>query len=558
MLTASNDIFNSIKALRPKRHAFNLSYRKKFDCDMGQLIPICCEEVVSGDKFKVGNECVVRMQPLVAPILDSIKVKTEYFYVPFRILWEDFEDFFTGGEDGDYSALVPCWNYDPTADLTTFNNLFINEKGSLGDYFGLPFTSSSGVYLDRDSLYPNGFAQYAYNMIWNEYYRDENIDQEVELNNNIILYRRWKKDYFTSALPFQQRGTAPTLPITLTQTNSIKKDPSGTTLTEFFARRSSNTYPINSQSTDGYPLLGAFHNEDGTELGVPFSNNATVNPINANYRLLSVSIYSNFINRFIQDPVFTTEDAINVSDLRLMFQVQKWMERQARGGARFNETLLSHFGVSPSDSRLQRPEYLGGTSQPLFVSEVLQTSSTDSTSPQGNLAGRGLSVAGGYVFNKTFPEPGLVIGLMSIVPELTYSADGIDKTWTRKSRFDYYFPEFAHLSEQKVFSEELFVTGSGSESAPEKKSTTFGYQGIYDEYRHKRSIAVGNMRDTFDYWSLFRKFESQPVLNSSFLEMVPSKRIFAVQDESGFIVNFANIIKAIRPIPKFAEPGMNF
>ena len=159
MLTASNDIFNSIKALRPKRHAFNLSYRKKFDCDMGQLIPICCEEVVSGDKFKVGNECVVRMQPLVAPILDSIKVKTEYFYVPFRILWEDFEDFFTGGEDGNYSALVPCWNYDPTADLTTFNNLFINEKGSLGDYFGLPVTSSSGVYLDRDSLCPKECGQ---------------------------------------------------------------------------------------------------------------------------------------------------------------------------------------------------------------------------------------------------------------------------------------------------------------------------------------------------------------------------------------------------------------
>ena len=320
MLTASNDIFNSIKALRPKRHAFNLSYRKKFDCDMGQLIPICCEEVVSGDKFKVGNECVVRMQPLVAPILDSIKVKTEYFYVPFRILWDDFEDFFTGGEDGNYSTRVPVWNQSPNDHSgMIFLPCFINVKGSLGDYFGLPVTSSDGIYLDLDSLYPNGFAQYAYNMIWNEYYRDENIDEEVELNSNIILYRRWKKDYFTSALPFQQRGMAPTLPINI----GLKSDFSYIPV-ESFPSSTPSTMP-----TPQYPVYMSKTSEPAFYTGTSLSNTGK----NFLYLDSKVSV-SAIAQHLTASSSVSSSDVINVADLRLMFQVQKWMERQARGGAR--------------------------------------------------------------------------------------------------------------------------------------------------------------------------------------------------------------------------------
>ena len=228
------------------------------------------------------------------------------------------------------------------------------------------------------------------------------------------------------------------------------------------------------------------------------------------------------------------------------------MERNARAGVRYTEFLRAHFGVSPRDERLQRPEYIGGSKAPCIISEVLQTSSTDATTPQGNLAGHGITVSDAYCGKYHAQEFGLIIGIMSIMPRSAYS-QGIDKQWLRKTKYDFYFPEFANLSEQAILNAEICATGTLSHN-----QDIFGYQGRYDEMRTKNSQIVSGMRTTFDYWHLGRQFNtgSPPVLNEAFIKCVPRKDIFAVPSEPGLIVNFANIIKAFRPLPYMAVPGL--
>ena len=242
----------------------------------------------------------------------------------------------------------------------------------------------------------------------------------------------------------------------------------------------------------------------------------------------------------------------DISDLRLAFQIQKWMERNARAGARYTEFLRAHFGVSPRDERLQRPEYIGGSKSPVIFSEVLQTSSTDVTSPQGNLAGHGLTVSQSYCGKYHATEYGLVIGLMSVMPRTSYS-QGINRQWLRRTKYDFYFPEFANLSEQAVENAEICATASSAHN-----TGIFGYQGRYDEMRTKDNMVCSQMRDTFDYWHLARQFDptTPPTLNDDFVECIPRKDIFAVPSEPGLIVSFGNIIKAIRPLPIMGEPGL--
>uniref|UniRef100_UPI004055A905 major capsid protein n=1 Tax=Candidatus Electrothrix sp. TaxID=2170559 RepID=UPI004055A905 len=241
----------------------------------------------------------------------------------------------------------------------------------------------------------------------------------------------------------------------------------------------------------------------------------------------------------------------DIADLRLAFQIQRWLERNARAGARYTEFLKSHFNVSPRDERLQRPEYIGGSKQIISISEVLQTSET-TTTPQGTMAGHGLSVSGKYIGKYRAEEFGLIMGIMSIMPRSAYS-QGIDRQWLRKTKYDFPFPEFTNLSEQGIEQAEIFATGVESEN-----QTLFGYIGRYDECRVKRNMLAGQMRPdgTYDFWTLGRDFASAPLLNQSFIECIPSKRVFAVQDEDVCIVQVANLIKAVRPLPLVAEPGL--
>lgn len=496
---SKRNVFSHVGGLHPGRSVFDLSYEKKLTCDMAQLIPVLCDEMVPGDFFQIGNQAVVRFQPLVAPILHEINMYVHYFFVPYRILWDDWEDFISGGIDGQFSDPVPEW--EPT-DTTV---------GSLWDYLGFP----TGV--DPDGAYPLDFPRRAYNLVYNEYYRDETLQTEVVLTNETILNRSWEKDYFTSSLPWQQRGTAPALPISGT-TNAV--------------------WPSSAFTAAGPSASFGFHNTNVDADGyVGGSAQAVANAV-AFFRSNSIDL--------------STATTFDIADLRLAFQIQKWMERNARAGARYTEFLRSHFGVSPRDERLQRPEYIGGSKAPCIISEVLQTSSTDATSAQGNLAGHGITVSDAYCGKYHAKEFGLIIGIMSVMPRSAYS-QGIDRQWLRKTKYDFYFPEFANLSEQAITNAEICATGVSSHNVD-----IFGYQGRYDEMRTKNSMIVGQMRSTFDYWHLGRQFDvgSPPVLNVDFIECVPRKDIFAVPSEPGLIINFGNVIKAFRPLPYMAVPGL--
>lgn len=499
-------VFEKTSSLQPGRSVFDLSYEKKFTCDMGKLIPIMCDEVVPGDKFDIGNELVIRMQPLVAPIMHEVNAFTHYFFVPYRLLWDDWEEFITGGVTGDFEGVLPRWQ------VTSGNN----GVGSLYDYFGFP----TGVV--PTGSFPLDFPKRAYNFVYNEFYRDETLVDEVALDSDLVLNRAWEKDYFTSALPWQQRGTAPALPI------------SGVT-SAVWASAPTGTGPIHVQNNSKY-LIG-----DGTSA-------AKWNSAGTGNAYANISVSTGGLNNNIVD--LSSATTFNVSQLRLAFQIQKWLERNARAGARYTEFLGSHFGVSPRDERLQRPEYIGGSKSPLIVSEVLQTSSTDAASPQGNLAGHGITADRTFVASYKAKEYGCIIGLMSIMPRSAYQ-QGIDRQWLRRTKYDFYFPEFANLSEQAIEKSELFVSTVENENR-----SLFGYQGRYDEMRVKRNMVCGGMRDTFDYWHLGRKFASSPELNEEFITCNPSKRIFAVPSEDGLIVNVANKIRAVRPMPIASNPGL--
>lgn len=492
--------FQSIGAIRPRRSVFDLSYTKKMTMDMGELIPVMCDEVVPGDRFKIGNEMVIRFQPLVAPIMHEINAYVHYFFVPYRILWDDWEEFITRGLSGDEIVALPRFSPDPSS----------VSKGTLWDYFGMPV----GVVPDNDHC-PLQFPWFAYNMIYNEYYRDQNFINPVNIGQNIVLYRSWRKDYFTSALPWQQRGTAPALPI------------SGLTNAEWIS-----TNIVLNEEPDITNAVGV--------------NTAAVDSRFQASNLIAASNLENALNANTVD--LSNATTFDVSDLRVAFQVQKWMERNARSGARYTEFLRSHFGVTPRDERLQRPEYLGGSKSPVIVSEVLQTGETGTT-PQGYMAGHAIGVDKNFCVNYEVKEYGVIMGILSVMPEAAYQ-QGIDRQWLRNSTFDFYFPEFANLSEQAVETAEIYTT-----TLQATNSLIFGYQERYAEMRYKKDMVCGDMRDTFAYWHLGRQFSSYPSLNQSFLECKPDKRIFAVQNVDGLIVNFANIIKAIRPLPISAEPG---
>ncbi|MBA7535563.1 hypothetical protein ES705_27821 [subsurface metagenome] len=484
---------------QPGRSVFNLSYEKKFTCDMGQLIPIMCDEVVPGDIFSIGNEIVVRFQPLVAPVLHEINVYVHYFYVPYRILWDDWEDFITGGEDGLDDSVIPVWD-------VTFNTV-----GSLWDYLGFPLG------IDVAGAQPMNFPRYAYNEIYNAYYRDENLITKIVNTNEAILRRAWEKDYFTSSMPFQQRGTAPALPISGTSeavwnaTAFADGEPPG----------SKNAVNVEATNVDDFNFYTA-QTRGGLNLKGALEDN---------------------------EVDLSSATTFDVADLRLVFQIQKWLEANARGGARYTEFLKHHFGVSPTDERLNRPEYIGGSKSPVIVSEVLQTSETG-TSPQGTLAGHGLTASRNFCAKYRVKEFGLIMGIMSIMPRTAYH-QGINRQWLRETKYDFYFPEFAHLSEQPVLEREVYASGVEAQN-----ETVFGYQGRYNEMRAKRSMVCGEMHATFDYWHLCRQFGARPVLNKEFVECVPRKDIFASPEENGLIVNIANIIKAVRPMPISADPGM--
>jgi hypothetical protein len=502
---------------------FNLSYEKKLTCDMGQLIPVMCEEVVPGDTFIVGNEVVVRLGAMLAPILHEINLFVHYFFVPYRLLWPgdevgpSWESFISGGELGTDASVLPLWSVTNKA------------LGSLWDYLGFPIGIAGSA-----TFKPMAFPMNAYNFIYNEYFRDETLIAKVSLSQESILIRAWEKDYFTSALPWTQRGTPPALPFSgsAVWAGAVAGTAGGGLAWPAVGGAFSQAFNMDASQVESDA-----NTKTALQKGALSGGTASIPQANINANTLTAATFG-------------------VNDLRLSFQVQKWLERNARAGVRYTEFLRSHYGVSPRDDRLQRPEYLGGSKSPIIVSEVLQvaptTSGTQGTGV-GTMLGHGMGVQKNRVFKYTADEFGLIMGIMSIMPRSGYS-QGINRQWLRSTRYDFYSPEFAHLSEQPIFQGELFLDAVDNDN-----KAVFGYQGRFDEMRYKGNMAVSLFAkgQIYDFWHLSREFASAPALNQAFIECVPGKRVFQDQSaDNAFLVNFANIVKAIRPMPFEPSPGL--
>lgn len=532
--------FTQVKALRPGRNVFDLSYEKKFDFDVGQLIPAFLQECVPGGTYKIGNELVINAQPLNAPIYHKLDATVHYFFVPTRLIFDGWEDFITGGINGNDSTLLPRFN--PSFDGTTEAEKKAQVLAAVGpyslyDYFGMPIIPNTGSYVG-DYTYPGrgatsgqpayfykplAFPWRIYNLCYNEFYRDETLQSEVNLDQVRVLNRNWSKDYFTSALPFQQRGTSPALPL------------SGTAPVLF----STGAAEIPAMALYGGTIGSGVVNDE-----VGFNDSSSSLPVSAKVRKATVS--------------FENAATFNVSDLRLAFQLQKFMERAARGGVRYTEFLTSFFGVSPTDARLQRPEYLGGSKSPILINQVTQTSESGTT-PQGTLRGKGITADKNYICKYTASEFGYIIGILSVLPLPSYQ-QGVERTWLRKVKSDFYFPMFAHLSEQAVTEEEVYAFGDDGSEGVINNGYVFGYQAPYNEMRQRQNKVCGSLRSSLSYWHMGRIFDSAPALNSDFITCDASrdhlKRVYAVQNVPGLICNFANIVTGILPIPKYGEPGL--
>lgn len=501
----------AVNIIAPQTSKFDLSHEKKLSCEMGKLIPIMTQEIVPGDKFRVNSEIMVRFAPLLAPLYHRLDVYTHYFFVPNRIIWNEWERFITGGVDGLQAPVHPA------LDLTNAPG-FIN--GTLMDYLGLP-TNSSAAFANGETI--NALPFRAYAEIYNEYYRDETLIPKIAYakDSGIINYlspeyaelttlrnRAWEKDYFTTALPFAQRGNPAGAPVSYPQGE-----------------------PTIIKNLAGAPLM----NQTGFTTGP--SGDLIANPAAVNAA-----------------PTATAN--VLITELRKAARLQEFLEAAARGGARLTEWVRNIFGVVSSDARLQRPEYLGGGKTPVTISEVLSTydgSGGGNDLPQGNQSGHGIAVGDSHGFSQTFEEHGFVIGIMSIVPKANYY-QGIERMWSRPTRFDYLIPHFAHLGEQEVKNKEIYFDTDASNT----NEQTFGYQSRYAEYKFKLSTIHGEFRDSLAYWHMARKFSATPGLNQTFIDCVPTKDIFPVvsQTENPLFIQIYHDVSAIRPLPYFSNPKL--
>lgn len=493
----------------------DLTAERTLSMEMGKLVPILLEEILPGDEFNVKTDMLVRMAPMLAPMMHRVNVYTHYFFVPSRLLWnasvtDSWEAFITGGPDGLNAAVHP------TIAAPASTGFALN---SLADYLGCP----TGV----ADFVVQALPFRAYAEIFNQWYRDQNLVNPVTVSkaggtdtttNTTLLDRAWEKDRFTSALPWAQRGDPVNLPLT------------GVAPVELVPH-TENTDPMkvkiaNSGATPGASALS----NDG--VGVIEGAGSADLVIDPNGRL--------------QADLGDT-NALTVNALRQVILLQKWLEKNARGGARYIESILEHFKVRSSDARLQRPEYLGGGVSPLTVSEVLQTSATDAGTPLGAMAGHGFSVPGIHAFKKSFEEHGYVIGIMSVLPRTKYQ-QGSAPIWNKRSKFDYAFPTFAGLGEQAILKKEVYAASADPDGV-------WGYAPRFQEYRERESTVHGDFKDTLKYWTMARIFTAEPTLSSTFVQSDPTKRILAATDEPALWVQVLNQVQAKRPLPLVAIPG---
>lgn len=510
----------SVPVPNPGRSAFNLSHEYKTSTEMGRLEPVLARLTMPGTVYSLDATTIVRLMPLVAPVLHNFEVRVDAFFCPLRNLWDNpasatdnWEEFITGGEDGTSTPTFPSWD-GPSRGTNT-----------LWDKLGYPTTATA----DRD---PTALEARAYCWTWNQWYRNQEVDSELtidltggsDVTDYGIQYRRWPHDYFTSALLAQQRGTAPALPVTITG--------DGGDIT---------VYNANDATVRTWETYNAGSASDRTGLATQPSANGSAR---------------------WSDPGLQATN-VNIAQLRLATAQQGFLEKMNLFGSRYTEYLRGHWGLAPPDGTLQRPVHVGTISSPLQISEIVQTSETNTT-PQGTLVGHGINMDSNHVGRFRASEWGIFLVLASIMPEGHYSSQGLDRLSFGESltRYDFYAPEFSQLSDQAIEEVELRATSTGSHN-----TTIFGYIGAWDHYRVANSKVTGYFRPgsspDFSHWHLGRDLSgSRPALNTAFVEMGGSyakdptmKRIFVTEDEYSFMLQVGLNLRAIQPMPQYARPG---
>lgn len=526
------NIFNSVQMPRVPSNSFNLSNDVKLSCNMGYLIPVNNIDCIPGDRINAKSTVMMRLAPMLAPIMHKADVYLHHFFVPNRLVWPNWEHFITAGVPDENTPAHPY-----------FETLY-TKNGGVADYLGLPSNAAGTMVLNKVNALP--FA--ALNKIYNDYYRDENLIPEVQtelldgLNTStdftILRKRAWEHDYFTSCLPFAQKGDPVVLPIG--QQAEVKySNPLTPPNTPLWRTVDGTNFPAGDPSIHANTGSSGFFNNAPVFSDIPNTTPETMDK--------PVAYDPN--GTLIAD--LTQATGVNINNLRWAVQLQAFLERNARGGTRYIENILAHFGVRSSDKRLQRPEFLGGSSQPIVISEVLQTSENTDNSPQGNMSGHGLSIGSSKNASYFVEEHGWFFTIMSVRPKTAYQ-DGIDRKFSKFDPLQYAWPEFANLGEQEVLNQELYY----DPLAAVANLQTFGYNPRYSEYKFASAKVAGDMKGNLDYWHMGRKFATAPALNQDFIEANPTHRIFNVVDPDvhKLYVHVMNNVRMRRCLPKYGIP----
>ena len=550
-----SNIFKQVQHTHVPSNTFDLSHQKAMSLNMGQLYPTCLIECVPGDKITVKQANLIRFAPLVAPVMHQITAYTHFFFVPYRLLWDNWDEFITGGEDGTDTSVFPTLEYGINEDV----------QGALPDYMGLPALQGTTT----QTLSVSAMPFMAYNLIFDEYYRDQNmvkrrtakkVANRLQDGNNPwttnnpddgynftnVLRRAWQHDYFTSALPWTQKGPEATIPIGSEAEVNWR-------FTQFDLYRDNNGAPAGSDNPGQAISVRA---GDGSYFaqGVPYETAATLAPIQNLNLDNSENLYADL----------SGAAAASINDLRKAFRLQEWLEKNARGGSRYTESILVHFGVHSPDQRLQRPEFLGGGKSPVTFSEVLQTSSSGfegsptSLTPQGNMAGHGIIAGQQGSVTADVREHGFIMGITSVMPKTGYY-QGIPKIFKKFDKFDYYWPTFSNLGEQPIYNYELYADQDDLDNT----NGVFGYTPRYSEYKFGCNTVHGDFRgnpavqgeEDLSYWHMNRYFGEAPSLDANFIQCTPTDRIFAVQgEEQKLYAHIYNEVIANRKMPVFGTP----